>query len=402
VHGALRAVMAAAVTLVAAGCGGAVDRRQQFEHSLHLQPEMDMGRIFDYDEADLALADRLRHHGVPGLGIAVISDFEIEWAGAYGVKSAATGDPVTPSTIFEAGSTSKLATATLAMMLVEDGVLSLDRPVNELLHRWRIPDNELTAERPVTLRMLLSHTSGMNRPASMYAFEPGSSPTLLDVLDGRPPAINDPAVIEAVPGSRHAYSNIAYNVIQLLIEDATDRPFEAVMRERVFGPLGMESCTYQFPLSAEIERRVALPHDADGRPAMNDLHPSALAHGGLLCTPRDLAALAVALMQGFHGSADVLLSQATVRSMLAGERQLDDEVGGFNVQALGAFLLSNRGGMYFAHHGYNTPGTCCLLLANPSSGDGVVVMANGANGFQLIFEIVAGLADVYRWPVVKP
>jgi CubicO group peptidase (beta-lactamase class C family) len=289
------------------------------------------------------------------------------------------------------------------MMLVDEGVLSLDAPVNESLERWRIPDNQFTSERPVTLRMLLSHTSGMNRPDSMYAFQPGSLPTVLDVLDGRLPAINDPAVIEALPGSRHQYSNIAYNVVQLLIEDATDLPFATAMRQRIFEPLGMVSCTYEFPFPEEVGRIVAAPHDAEGRPAMNDLHPSAIAHGGLLCTAEDLARLTVELMRCHQGGGGSLMSEDAARTMLGNERRPTDEVGGFNGQGLGAFLLiDEERGLYFAHHGYNTPGTCCLLLANPASGDGVVVMANSATGFGLIFEIVAGLADVYRWPVVRP
>jgi len=63
--------------------------------------------------------------------------------------------------------------------------------------------------------------------------------------------------------------------------------------------------------------------------------------------------------------------------------------------------LSDGDTRYFAHQGYNTPGTCCLVMGNPGTGDGFVVMANGASGFDLIFEIIAGLADLYDWPVVR-
>jgi CubicO group peptidase (beta-lactamase class C family) len=174
------------------------------------------------------------------------------------------------------------------------------------------------------------------------------------------------------------------------------------MHERVFEPLGMDSCTYQFPFPGAVAERIALPHDAHLQPAANDLHPSALAHGGLVCTPTDLAKLAVEVMRAHDGRRSTLLLQSTARTMLTSQCRPDEEVGGFNGQGLGAFLLSDGERTYFSHHGYNTPGTCCLLLANPSSGDGVVVMDNSSNGFKLIMEIIAGLADVYRWPEVRP
>jgi hypothetical protein len=164
----------------------------------------------------------------------------------------------------------------------------------------------------------------------------------------------------------------------------------------------MDSCTYQFPFPDAIAERVALPHGAEMHPAANDLHPSALAHGGLVCTPSDLATLAVELMRAHAGRQSTLLSQSTARTMLTSQCRPNEEVGGFNGQGLGAFLLDDGERTYFSHHGYNTPGTCCLLLANPSSGDGVVVMDNSASGFKLIMEIIAGLADVYRWHVVRP
>jgi len=397
------AIAAVALGLSVAGmtaCDSTGKRIERFEQGLHLQPESDITRLFDYDEQSLLLADRMAEHGVPGLSVTVIDDAAIDWSKTWGVRDASTGEPVTPSTIFEAGSTSKLVTATLTMMLVEERTLALDDPVNDHLVRWKIPDSEFTAQRQVTLRMLLAHISGMNRPASLFSVQEGSTPSLVDVLNGQPPALNDPAVIEAVPGKRHAYSNLGYNVIQMLIEDVTGRSFVDVMRERVFEPLGMSSCTYEFPFSKDTRERVAFPHDVDGNPHSNDLHPTALAHGGLLCTSEDLAKLGVELLRTSRGESTTLMSQQTFAEMLRTQHEPEDAIGGFNGQGLGLFTLSDGQTLYFAHPGYNVPGTCCLLLANPDSGDGVVVMANGASGFDLIFEILAGLADLYDWPEV--
>jgi len=388
-----------AVIVVAFACDSPSKRMQRFERGLHPQPEMDVGRLFDYGSERLSVIDRMAEHEVPGLAVTVIDDGRIDWTKTWGVRDSATGDPVTSETVFEAGSTTKLVTAALVMMLVEEGTLSLDDPVNDQLTRWKIPENELTAVRPVTLRMLLAHTSGLNRPDSMFAYQAGSVPYLLEVLDGEAPAINDPVTVEAVPGERHSYSNLAYNVIQLLIEDVTGKQFVEVVRERVFEPRAMTSCTYEFPFSDEALARVAFPHDREGKPHMNDLHPSALAHGGLLCTSEDLAKLGVELVRAYRGESR-LMTAATVREMLRNQHDPEDAVGGFNGQGLGLFTLSDDETLYFAHQGYNVPGTCCLLFANPETGDGCVVMANGAGGFGLIFEIIAGLADLYDWPEV--
>jgi hypothetical protein len=94
----------------------------------------------------------------PGFSIAVIDDYQIVWAKAYGVTDAGSRNPVTSTTLFQAGSISKPVAATGALWLVEQGKLSLDENVNEKLKAWKVPENEFTATQKVTLRRLMSHT----------------------------------------------------------------------------------------------------------------------------------------------------------------------------------------------------------------------------------------------------
>jgi CubicO group peptidase (beta-lactamase class C family) len=98
---------------------------------------------------------------VPGLTVTVIDDFKPAWTKTYGVTEAGTSTPVTPQTLFQAGSISKPVTATGALDLVEHGKLSLDVNLNEYLTAWKVPDNEFTATQKVTLRRLLSHSAGL-------------------------------------------------------------------------------------------------------------------------------------------------------------------------------------------------------------------------------------------------
>ncbi len=107
-----------------------------------------------------SIEERMKHHKVPGLSVAVIKDFKIDWARAYGVKDIETNEPVTTETLFQAGSISKSVNAMVAMKKVEQGKISLDEPINNKLVSWKLPENEFTAKKKVTLRNLLSHTAG--------------------------------------------------------------------------------------------------------------------------------------------------------------------------------------------------------------------------------------------------
>ena len=150
-----------------------------------------------------SLEQKMKAYNVPGLRIAVINNFEIEWSKSYGVIDNETKKNVDEFTLFEAGSTSKVFTALAALNMVEKNLVYLDEPVNNYFKTWKIPENDFTKDNPVTLRHLLTHTSGMNRPDSMFNVEDNKEPTLIQVLNGESPAINDPANIEKLPGSEH-------------------------------------------------------------------------------------------------------------------------------------------------------------------------------------------------------
>ena len=134
--------------------------------------------------AGASLEERMAELDVPAVSIAVIQDFEIVWANAYGVADPATGRLADTDTLFQAASISKPVTATAVHRLVESGTLDLDVPVNTYLESWRLPENELTSATPVTLRMLLSHTGGTT-VSGFPGYEPTDAlPTLQQVLDG--------------------------------------------------------------------------------------------------------------------------------------------------------------------------------------------------------------------------
>ena len=131
------------------------------------------------------LAEEMGTHHVPAISVAVVEHGRIAWAKAYGIADVATGRPATTRTPMQAGSISKPVAASAAMQLVQEGRLSLDTPANSQLKSWTIPASPLSAQHPVTLRQLLSHTAGM----TVHGF-PGyaagmSVPTVVQVLNGK-------------------------------------------------------------------------------------------------------------------------------------------------------------------------------------------------------------------------
>ncbi len=240
----------------------------------------------------LTLADRMAHYGVPGVSIAVVEDFAVVWTAGYGVLDSVTAAPVTPAALFEAASTTKMVTAAALWSLVAEGRLAFDDPVGAHLETWRLPPSTFTAAEPVTIRRLLSHTAGLNRPDGGFAVAAGGAPTLVQVLSGEAPALNAPVAIEAVPGSRHSYSNIGYLVLQQLLQDVEGKSFAELVGQRVFTPLGMAAST--FAPAAQAPR--ARHHGPAGEPLASSQHPTALAQGGLWTTPADLGRLAIGIM----------------------------------------------------------------------------------------------------------
>src|SRR6478672_3658043 len=128
----------------------------------------------------------LAKHDRPGAGIALIEGGRIAWAQGYGVKELGRPEPVTTSTLFQAGSISKPVAALGALLLVQQGKLALDEDVNAKLTSWRVPQNAFTLVQPVTMRLLLSHRAGVIVPGFPGYAAGAQVPNLLEVLEGKP------------------------------------------------------------------------------------------------------------------------------------------------------------------------------------------------------------------------
>jgi CubicO group peptidase (beta-lactamase class C family) len=344
------------------------------------------------------LSERMAFYEVPGVTIALIDSGRIAWSKAYGVLEAGTTRAVTEDSVFEAASATKVLTTVIVLKLVERGLLDLDRDVNTYLKSWKVPSGPLTAAQPVTLRLLLTHRAGINRPSNGLPFDAAHPPTLAQVVAGAPPATNQGVVVERAPASGHSYSNIGFLVIQLVIEDVTGKTYERLARDLVFTPLGMKASTLAHPLAEPWRSRWGVPHDEHGVAQVRDLLPNAVAHGGLVTSASDLARLAIEVSLAYQGHSTRLLSRQSAEMMLARSGEFD---GGFGVplgQGLGVMLLGDGRALHFLHPGGNDPGANCWVIMSPVTGKGAVVMTNAAAGEALMLELLASIAHAGGWP----
>lgn len=264
------------------------------------------------------LPDRMRFYKTPGVSVAVIHNGSIAWARGYGVREADTAGAVTPETIFQAASISKAVAALVALRLVEDGKLDLDEDVNRKLVSWKVPENQYTKNSKVTLRGLLSHSSGMVEPAEGTSgiFPDQPFPALPEILEGKTRVLREPARIGFVPGTRWQYCNAGYCVLQLLIEDVLGKPFAQVADEVVLKPLGLVNSSFARLSKVHHQNGCAAAHNNAGKPLPEKWLDAPPCTGGLWTTPSDLARFAIEIERSAAGASNSLLSPQLARKML--------------------------------------------------------------------------------------
>jgi CubicO group peptidase (beta-lactamase class C family) len=332
-----------------------------------------------------SLAAEMERLHVPGVSIAVIHDGRIAWAKGYGVAYE-NGPAITPATLFQAASISKPVSALAALRMVDAGQLDLDADIDTALTSWRVPPGPGASH--ATLRQLLSHTAGTT-VSGFPGYAPGVAvPSLVQVLDGAPPANTQPIRIDTPPGSAWRYSGGGYAVVQQAMIDRSGKPFADLMQASVLTPLGMKDSSFAQPLPAALAARAALPHDEQGKPYKGGPHiyPE-LAAAGLWTTPSDLARFALGV-QALAAGRSKLLAPALARAMLQPVR---------NGYALGFEVEGKDGSLSFGHGGSNA-GYQNSLYAFTLHGDGAVVMTNGDGGDELAHSILRSIAATYRWP----
>jgi CubicO group peptidase (beta-lactamase class C family) len=340
------------------------------------------------------LAQRMHHYHATAVSIAVINGYKVNWARGFGVTAPGSKTQVTDKTLFQAGSISKVLTALGILRLVDARRLGLDDDANERLRSWKLPENDFTRRAPVTIRLLLSHSADTTVHGFPGYARDASQPTLVQILDGVPPA-NTPAIrVEAVPGSRWQYSGGGYLVLQHIAIDATHQSFPDFMRDSVLKPAGMIDSTFEQPLPPESHPRAACGVLRSGQVVRGCFHVyPEMAAAGLWTTPSDLARIDIALMRARAGLPQSLLSEDLARKMFTVHGYASED---FMSQGLGIFFDGPR-----FMHGGDDAGFIAILVGY-SSGEGAVIMCNADSALGLLDDVARAIAREYHWPDADP
>lgn len=343
------------------------------------------------EHLDRAIPAMMEADGVPGLSIAVIEDGDLVWSSAYGWADIASRIPMTVQTVNRAESISKPVTAVGVMRLVEEGLVGLDDRLVDHVGRWAFPSGG-AAVRDITLRQLLSHTAGVE-PGSVGVHYPPESemPTLDENLTHEFGLVHP-------PGSMFLYSNVGFNLLELLVEEVTGEDFAVYMEREVLEPLGMESAGFVW--SEQPATGVPVGYDLDGAPVPIYVYPEK-ASGGLFASVEDIALFVTSGQTGSRYQARTsLLEPDSLEEMYAPTVEIR---GLFRFAAdsygLGHFSETLSDGREVVWHGGQGHGWMTDFHSIPESGDGLVVMANSQRSWPMIAQILADWSD---WMGVEP
>ncbi|MCB2297880.1 serine hydrolase domain-containing protein [Clostridium tagluense] len=333
------------------------------------------------------LLDRMNHYKTPAVSVALINNYEIDWAKAYGTTEKNAGNKVDENTIFQAASLSKPLFAVAVMRLVEQGIIDLDEDVNQYLISWKVPMNGQWQPR-ITLRQILSHTAGLTVHGFGGYNLKDEIPNTIQILNGQYPANSEPVRVDVIPGLQFSYSGGGLTIAQQLVEDVLKKPFPQIMKELILEPFEMKNSTYEQPLLGTHLTNSACAYNDDGDMVAGGYHVyPEMAAAGLWTTPSDLARLGAALQLILKGEPNKILTQKSLEEMLV--PQADGPVG------IGFFVEEGENDIKFSHNGGNA-GFACRMNFDKENGKGIVIMINSQE-FDLIEEIERAAEYTYNW-----
>lgn len=318
---------------------------------------------------------------VVGVSVAVIHNYEVVWAKGFGVTSVGSNDSVTTQTLFQAASISKSITALTVMKKVKDGKISLTGNVDDQLISWHIPKSNFTDQSSVTVKQLLSHTAGV---ANSFYYVPGYKegnklPNIIECLNGTKPAENDPVKIVNTPGSKFAYSNCGYWILEVLLQDVEKEEFEEIVNTEIFFPLEMTNSTFKSSPQNTMFKSVAIGHLKNNIPIDGKYYiVRPLSSGGMWSTPTDLAKFLVEMQKSRNGSSNRIIDKDN--AVLMTKPVMAHYGLGFSNEIRGT------GVKFFGHDGHNM-GYVCSMIGSLDHGFGIVVMTNSENGWKAVNKI---------------
>lgn len=218
------------------------------------------------------LEERMKHHNIMGVSIAVVHDFQLDWVKSYGWADVSEQRPVTEKTLFQAASISKSLNGVGVIKLAQEGKIDLDTDINQYLTSWKFPYDTVSKNKAITVSALLSHTAGLTIHGFPGYARGDSIPTVLQILDGLRPANTEEVRSFTEPGVQAIYSGGGTTITQLIVTDITQQPYDEYMQNTVLDPMGMTGSFYTQPPSLSDSSLLATGYKADGTPIEGKYH----------------------------------------------------------------------------------------------------------------------------------
>ncbi len=299
----------------------------------------------------------------PGCALSVVEGGSMLLSRAWGMADLEHGIPNTPSTIFEGGSLAKQFTSAAVVLLALDGKLSLDDDV-----RTHIPEVRDYGE-PVTLRRLMTHTSGMRdwgSVASISGWGRGErSHRHAHVLD----IVSRQSALNFVPGHEYSYSNTGYNLLAVVVDRVSGMPFAEFSRERIFEPLGMSDTQWRDDYRRLVPRRSTAYSAAEDGFLINRPIEYVHGNGGILSTVGDLQVWNAALTDGRLGGDEFV-------RMMHDRAVLND---GRTISYAGGLQLRDFAGVPSITHTGSTAGYRGFIGRYPDQQLSIAILCNVGN-----------------------
>ncbi len=314
---------------------------------------------------DSYVEDHVRSAAIPGMAIAITDREKVLHVSTFGHSDISSRTPVSPETLFEIGSISKSFASTIALQLVDEGKLDLNRPLSEYLPWFEVR----SSFKPITLHHLMSHTAGIIT---------GSEATMGGTTEAMALRETD---VTAEPGTFFHYSNTGYKIVGLVLEKALGEAFETALKKRVFETLGMSSS--EPVITSDLRERLAVGYtqmyDDRPRPSGGKYVPatwgeSDTADGSISSNVSDMAAYMRMLLNRGMGPKGVLLSPKTfdmlVQKVIKPDDSVHNEYYGYGLdirEEEGHVLIGHTGGMV---------GFISSMLVDMQTGLGVIILVN--------------------------
>jgi CubicO group peptidase (beta-lactamase class C family) len=320
---------------------------------------------------------------VPGLALAVIKDGHVVHSRGYGVRNRNAPEKVDEQTLFGIASNSKAFTAAALAILVDEGKLAWDDPVQKHLPWFQMKDPFVTRE--LTVRDTLSHRSGLGLGAGDLMFWPDTDVTRREVVAGArhlPPASS--------LRSRYAYNNLMFVVAGEIVAAVSGRSWDDFVRQRILEPLGMSQTRTCAEGLSSTSDNVAVPHSRGWRlqGTLTPIHPTRdctwAAAAGLRSNITDLSRWVLAHLNGGKSNDKQLWTEAAARQMWAPQtiipisepsEPLKALKANFAAYGLGWTLRDYRGRKIVSHGGALT-GMLSTVYLIPEEKLGIIVLTN--------------------------